>query len=212
MPGGGPSVETGGMMRRAGVFLVLGALSGAMTELAVFYRPFHLLAIFAGVWVVGAGWIGRRADAPKAAAVHAAAFLTGMVCAFYLTVLGLTSDLRGTLWVFWLAVALTGGPLLGLAGHLTRRADVWAGLAAAGLAGLLVAEAVRLLLGYSTQYRLGYALFNLAGAVLVLGWLPRGARRTAVAAFLPALAVGVVLFITIPVLVYGGSHLPFQVR
>ncbi|MEU6754661.1 DUF6518 family protein, partial [Spirillospora sp. NPDC046719] len=165
------------MIRRAGVLLALGALSGATTELAIFHRPFHLLAIFAGVWVVGAGWIGRRADAPEAAAVHAAAFLTGMVCAFYLTVLGLTSDLRGTLWAFWLAVALTGGPLLGLAGHLTRRPNVWAGLAAAGLAGLLVAEAVRLLLGYSTPYRLGYALFNLAGAVLVLGWLPRGGGR-----------------------------------
>ncbi|MDL4814341.1 hypothetical protein [Actinomadura opuntiae] len=81
-----------------------------MTELAAFHRPFHLLAIFAGVWVVGAGWIGRRTASPTAAAVHASAFLTGMVCAFYLTVLAVQSDLRGTLWVFWLAIALTGGP------------------------------------------------------------------------------------------------------
>ncbi|HEU5031812.1 MAG TPA: DUF6518 family protein [Spirillospora sp.] len=198
------------MIRRAGIFLALGALSGVMTELAIFHRPFHLLAVFAGVWVVGAGWIGRRADSPKAAAVHASAFLTGMVCAFYLTVLGLASDLRGTLWLFWLAIALTGGPLLGLAGRLTRAANVRGGLAAAGLAGLLIAEAVRLQFGYSTHYRLAYVLFNLAGAVLVLGWPPRGARRTAVAALVPALAAGVVLFTVIPVLVYGGSHLPFQ--
>ncbi|MFB4297538.1 DUF6518 family protein [Actinomadura sp. NTSP31] len=200
------------MMRRAGVLLAVGALSGVLTELAIVHRPFHLLAVFAGVWVVGASWIGRRTDSPKAAAVHASAFLLGMVCAFYLTVLALESELRGTLWVFWLAIAVTGGPLLGLAGHLTRSATAWAGLAAAGLAGLLVAEAVRVWLGYSTPYRLGYALFNLAGAVLVLGRLRRGARGSAAAAFLPALAAGVIVFTAIPVLVYGGSHLPFQYR
>jgi Family of unknown function (DUF6518) len=198
------------MIRRAGVFAALGALAGVVTELAILHRPFHLLAVFAGVWVLGAGWIGRRAGSPKAAAVHASAFLTGMVCAFYLTVFGVTSDLRATLWAFWLAMALTGGPLLGVAGRLTRAANARAGLAAAGLAGLLVAEAVRLWLGYGTPYRLGYVLFDLAGAALVLAWSPRSARRTAAAALLPALAAGAVVFIAIPVLVYDGSHLPFR--
>jgi hypothetical protein len=197
------------MIRRATAFLAAGALSGVLTELAVLHRPFHLLAVFAGVWVLGGCWIGRRTDAPEAAAVHAAIFLTGMVCAFYLTVIAMESELKTRLWVFWLVVALTGGPLLGLAGHLTRMADAWAGLAAAGLSGLLIAEAVRVWFGYSTDYRVAYAAFNIAGAILVLSWARRGARLAAATAFVPALVAGVFVFTAIPLLVYGGSHIPF---
>lgn len=83
------------------------------------------------------------------------------------------------------------------------------GLAAAGLAGLLMAEAVRVWLGFGSHYRLGYVAFNLVAAVLVLSRPRRGARWVAAAAFPPALAAGVVVFTAIPVLLYGGSHLPF---
>lgn len=198
------------MGRRAAGISAAGALSGVATELAVLHRPFHLLAVFAGVWVVGVSWMGRRAGSPRAAAVHAAVFLSAMVCAFYLTVIVMESQLRATLWIFWFTIALTGGPLLGLAGHLTRTGGARAGLAAAGLAGLLIAEAVRVWLGFGSHYRLGYAAFNLVGAVLVLSWPRRGARWVAAAAFPLALVAGVVVFTAIPVLVYGGSHLPFQ--
>jgi hypothetical protein len=108
------------MDRRFAALLVAGALSGVATELVVGYAPFRLLAVFAGAWVVAGAWIGHRARSSGAAAAEAAGFLAAMVCAFYVTVIVMQSQLRATLWLFWIVVALTGGRLLGLAGWSTR--------------------------------------------------------------------------------------------
>lgn len=183
--------------------LVAGALSGAATEVAIVAGQLRLLTVFAGVWVVAAGWLGRRAAAPRAAALASACFLVAMVCAFYLTVIVMEGEVRTVLWLFWIVVALTGGPLLGLAGHLAGGKGTWAGLAAAGLAGLLVAEGVRLGIGFWGHHRWLYAAFDLVAAVVVLRWPEGRSRRIAAAALLPALLAGAIVFTAIPLLVYG---------
>lgn len=193
------------LARRTPPALVAGALTGALTELAI-VAGLRLLTVFAGVWVLAAGWLGRRAASPRAAALDSACFLAAMVCAFYVTVIAMEGEVRTTLWVFWAVVAVTGGPLLGLAGHLTRGVGVRAGLAAAGLAGLLVAEGVRLGIGLWGHHRLLFAAFDLVAAIVVLRWPERRSRRIAAAALLPALLAGAVIFAAIPLLVYGGWH------
>lgn len=198
------------MERPFAVLPATGALSGVATEFAIPYAPFHLLAVFAGVWVVAGAAIGHRARSPRAAAAGGTAFLAAMVCAFYLTVIVVHSEFRATLWSFWIVVALTGGPLLGLAGWATRAGGWRGGLAAAGLAGLLTAEAIRVWLGFGGQHRLAYVVFNMVAAVAVLCWPRRGSRWMAAVAFPPAFVAGAIVFTAIPVLVYGGSHLPYQ--
>ncbi|MCW2914212.1 MAG: hypothetical protein JWN52_2280 [Actinomycetia bacterium] len=198
------------MDRRFAALLAAGALSGVATELAVGYAPFRLLTVFAGVWVVAGAWIGYRARSSGAAAAEGAGFLAAMVCAFYVTVIVMQSQLRATLWLFWIVVALTGGSLLGLAGWSTRAGGWRGGLAAAGLAGLLTAEAIRVWLGFGSHQRLAYVAFNVVAAVAVLCWPRRGSRWIAAVAFLPAFVAGAIVFTAIPVMVYGGSHLPYQ--
>jgi hypothetical protein len=198
------------MDRRFAALLAAGALSGVATELAIPYAPFHLLAVFAGVWVVAGAWIGHRARSSGAAAAEGAGFLAAMVCAFYVTVLVVHSELRGTLWLFWIVIAFTGGPLLGLAGWWTRAGGWRGGLAAAGLAGLLTAEAIRVWLGFGSHHRLAYVAFNVVAAVAVLCWPRRGSRWIAAVAFPPAFVAAAFVFTVIPVMVYGGSHLPYQ--
>jgi Family of unknown function (DUF6518) len=181
----------------------IGAVSGVATELAIVAGPLRLLTVFAGVWVLAAAWIGRRAATSRSAAVGSALFLAAMVCAFYLTVIVVESQLRSGLWLFWMAVALLGGPLLGVAGHLTRVSGARAGLAAAGIAGLLAAEGIGVGVGFGGPYRLLFAGFDVVAALIVLGWPPRGSRQIAAAVFFPALLAGAVVFAAIPVLVYG---------
>jgi Family of unknown function (DUF6518) len=183
---------------------VIGAVSGVATELAIVAGPLRLLTVFAGVWVLAAAWIGRRATTPRSAAVDAALFLAAMVCAFYLTVIVAEGQLRTGLWLFWFGVALAGGPLLGLAGHQTRLNGARAGFAAAGIAGLLAAEGVGVGIGFGGRYRLLFAVFDMVAALIVLlRWPPRGTRQIAAAVFFPALLAGAVVFAAIPVLVYG---------
>jgi hypothetical protein len=198
------------MDRRFAALLAAGAVSGVATELAIPFAPFHLLAIFAGVWVVAGAWIGYRARSSRAAAIESAGFLAAMVCAFYVTVIVMHSQLRATLWLFWIVVAIAGGPLLGLAGWWTRAGGRRGGLAAAGLAGLLTAEAIRVWLGFGGHHRLAYVAFNVVAAVAVLCWTRRGSRWITAVAFLPALVAGAIVFTAIPVIFYGGSHLAYQ--
>lgn len=105
---------------------------------------------------------------------------------------------------FWVAAALTAGPLLAaLVTHATRSG--WAGAVAVAFpAGLLLGEAARASTmavdgGSSAHGFWALAAFDLVAGILVLLRLPHRARtRTATLALLPVFAAGGFLMSALP--------------
>jgi hypothetical protein len=176
---------------------LIGIVIGAATALVQPHlsAPWSALANSASPWLLGgfaAGALAARRRVAVAAGLSACAV---MVAAYYITAAAVEMPVARYLGAFWLACALVGGPVSGLAGWAWRRGAGRArAYGAAFPPGTFIAEAVGAY-GFRLHYQPAAALFLLIGAALLCLLF----RRVPWTGFLAWTAV----FIVAGALVYG---------
>jgi hypothetical protein len=205
------------------VAIGLGLVIGVLTLIGQGHLPgaWQHLANTGGPWLVGAFFIGAFMPSQRLAATAGLATPFGCLLGYYVAAhvfVDASAD-PGTV-VFWIGVALVGGPLFGLAGHWWRDAGAdaswwrdapawgqrwgrWRRAVGAGMLGaVIVAEGLFLLQVVPAEDRAaGWAEIAVGLIVpLLLGRSTRD-RLLGLAALLPALLLGLVGFALI-VLVY----------
>jgi len=132
------------------------------------------------------GAVGFVSPTLATAASTGALFLLASVAGYYIAyAIDLTAAPRLIVAV-WGFAAVTGGPLVGVAGRAMREPR-WCALAAGGLAGLLLGEAATL--GAGTSYVVPLA-FDLVAAAVALGAGIRVVRDRRAGMFLAGAFVG----------------------
>jgi Family of unknown function (DUF6518) len=175
----------------------IGIAIGAATALAQPHlsAPWNALANSASPWLLGgfaAGALAARRRAAVAAGLTACAV---MVAAYYATAAAIEMPVARYLGVFWLACAVVGGPVSGLAGWAWRRGiGRTRAYGAAFPSGTFIAEAVGAY-GFRLHYESAAALFLLIGVAL-LCLLIRRVRWTGFMAW-------TVVFVVAGAIVYG---------
>jgi Family of unknown function (DUF6518) len=157
--------------------------------------PWSALVNSASPWLLGgfaAGALATRLRLAVAAGLSACAV---MVAAYYATAAAIDLPVARYLGAFWLACALAGGPVSGLAGWAWRRGTGRArAYGAAFPPGTFIAEAIGAY-GFRLHYQPAAALFLLIGAVLLCLLI----RRVPPAGFV----AWTVVFVVAGALVYG---------
>jgi uncharacterized protein DUF6518 len=131
---------------RAGVVVVLGLVTGALTSVLQKYLdlPWLSLVNAASPWLAPAFAAGALQRRPGTAAFAGLAACLFELLGYYLTAAarGYFGDGGRGVLLFWTGCAVVGGPVFGLAGELWRRASSRArGLGTAVLAAAFLAEA-----------------------------------------------------------------------
>ena len=176
---------------------LIGIAIGAATALVQPHLslPWSALVNSASPWLLGgfaAGALAARRRLAVAAGLPACAV---MVAAYYFTAAAIEMPVARYLGAFWLACAVVGGPVSGLAGWAWRRGTGRArAYGAAFPAGTFIAEAVGAY-GFRLHYQPAVALFLLIGVALLCLLI----RRVPLAGFL----AWTVVFIVAGALVYG---------
>jgi Family of unknown function (DUF6518) len=177
--------------------VAIGIAIGAVTALVQPHlsAPWSALANSASPWLLGgfaAGALAARRRLAVAAGLSACAV---MVAAYYATAAAMEMPVARYLGAFWLACAVAGGPVSGLAGWAWRRGRGRArAYGAAFPPGTFIAEAVGAY-GFRLHYQPAVELFLLIGVALLLLLF----RRVPRAGF-----VGwTVVFVVAGALVYG---------
>ena len=148
---------------------VIGIAIGAATALLQPHLslPWSALVNSASPWLLGgfaAGALAARRRLALAAGLSACAV---MVAAYYITAAAIELPVARSLGAFWLACALVGGPVSGLAGWAWRRGSGRArAYGAAFPSGTFIAEAIGAY-GFRLHYHPAAALFLLIGLVLL---------------------------------------------
>jgi len=175
----------------------IGIAIGAATALAQPHLdpPWSALVNSASPWLLGgfaAGALATRRRLAVAAGLSACAV---MVAAYYVTAAAIEMPVARSLGAFWLACALAGGPVSGLAGWAWRRGTGRArAYGAAFPPGTFIAEAVGAY-GFRLHYQPAAALFLLIGVALLCLLI----RRVPPAGFV----AWTVAFVVAGALVYG---------
>lgn len=155
---------------------VIGLAIGLLTSLGQTYlpEPAVQLANSAAIWLTAsylAGWVcGTRAGSLVAGFVVLlladVAFYIGMFLQF-----GIVGSWEGD--GYYLVAGVIAGPILGLAGRVTRGRGRWAGVAAGVLAAVYVAEALyRLTSSVVGGFSAGWPLVAAGGVAVLLVTLP----------------------------------------
>jgi hypothetical protein len=176
---------------------LIGIAIGAATALLQPHLslPWSALVNSASPWLLGgfaAGALAARRRLALAAGLSACAV---MVAAYYITAAAIELPVARSLGAFWLACALVGGPVSGLAGWAWRRGSGRArAYGAAFPSGTFIAEAIGAY-GFRLHYQPAAELFLLIGAAL-LCLLIRRVQWTGFVAW-------TVVFVVAGALVYG---------
>jgi hypothetical protein len=180
----------------------LGISVGIATELAAFVPVLLNLTTFTGVWVTTGALLGRRSSGPRAAALAATVYLLSMVAGFYATRAVVQGGDQTRLLIFWTALGVVGGPVIGVLGAASRGTGRWAAAGLACLTGLLLAEAVIVGTAFHDPDRFGLVVFDAVAGLCFWAFAPTTARvRRQATMFLPvAAALGAVAFYAAPVL------------
>lgn len=157
--------------------------------------PWNSLVNSASPWLLGGFAAGALAARRRLAATAGLSACAVMVAAYYVTAAVIAMPVARDLGVFWLACAVVGGPVSGLAGwawrHGTGRVRAYG---AAFPSGTFIAEAVGAY-GFRLHYQPAAALFVLIGAALLCLLI----RRVPLTGFL----AWTVVFVVAGALVYG---------
>jgi hypothetical protein len=177
--------------------VLIGIAIGSATALVQPHlsEPWSALANSASPWLLGgfaAGALAARRRLAVAAGLSACAV---MVAAYYATAAAIDMTVARHLGPFWLACALAGGPVSGLAGWAWRRGTGRArAYGAAFPPGTFIAEAIGAY-GFRLHYQPAAALFLLIGVALLCLLI----RRVPPAGFV----AWTVVFVVAGALVYG---------
>uniref|UniRef100_UPI0034DEA87D DUF6518 family protein n=1 Tax=Modestobacter roseus TaxID=1181884 RepID=UPI0034DEA87D len=154
-----------------GVAVLVGLLWGAATSLlqTVLPSPFAGLANAVAPWVAPAFAVGALVKHPRVAAAAGVLVCFGEVGGYYLLSLVRDFGVNPATVVLWAATGVIGGPVFGAAGWCWRHMESlrWAGLSAALLGGVFLAEGA---IGYGVylHYTGDAVVFCTIGALLVV--------------------------------------------
>jgi hypothetical protein len=183
--------------RPIGTAVAIGIAIGTATALLQPHlsQPWSALANSASPWLLGGFAAGALAAGRRLAVTAGLSACAVMVAAYYITAAVIEMPVASSLSAFWLACALIGGPVSGLAGWAWRRGSGRArAYGAAFPPGTFIAEAIGAY-GFRLHYQPAVALFLLIGVAL----LCLLSRRVPPAGFL----TWTVVFIVAGALVYG---------
>ena len=175
----------------------IGIAIGAATALLQpqLSQPWSALVNSASPWLLGGFAAGALTARRRLAVTAGLAACAVMVAAYYVTAAAIEMPVARYLSAFWLACAVVGGPVSGLAGWAWRRGPGRArAYGAAFPPGTFIAEAVGAY-GFRLHYQPAVALFLLIGVAL-LCLLIRRVPRT-------GFLTWTVVFILAGALVYG---------
>ena len=147
----------------------IGIAIGAATALVQPHlsQPWSALVNSASPWLLGGFAAGALAARRRLAVAAGLAACAVMVAAYYVTAAAIEMPVARYLSAFWLACALVGGPVSGLAGWAWRRGTGRArAYGAAFPPGTFIAEAVGAY-GFRLHYQPAAALFLLIGVALL---------------------------------------------
>lgn len=187
------------------ITLVTGLLTGALTSLGQTWLPEPLVqfANSLAVWLLASFFVGWWAVAAAGAGVAGFAVLVIADVAFYLGMylqFGIVGSWAGDL--AYLLGGLVAGPAFGVAGFVTRSRSRYAGVGAALLGAVFLAEAgLRATSGVITSgYASGWPLFAGAGVLAIVVTLPWTRKHPlGLLAAIPCAVLGLVgLTIVIP--------------
>jgi hypothetical protein len=177
--------------------VAIGIAIGAATALVQPHlsEPWSALANSASPWLLGGFAAGALAARRRLAVAGGLSACAVMVAAYYATAAAMELPVARYLGVFWLACAVAGGPVSGLAGWAWRRGSGRArAYGAAFPPGTFIAEAIGAY-GFRLHYQPAVELFLLIGVALLCLLF----RRVPPAGF-----VGwTVVFVVAGALVYG---------
>jgi len=177
--------------------VTMGALIGAATALVQPHLglPWSVLVNSASPWLLGGFAVG--AVAARRGPAVAAGLLACLVevLAYYATATAVAIPVAHQLTAFWLACALVGGPVAGLAGWGWRRGTGRArAYGAAFPPGTFIAEAVGAY-GLRLHYHPAVELFGLIGVVLLWVFIKRAPA--------PGILAWIAVFVLAGAIVYG---------
>ncbi|WP_265520463.1 DUF6518 family protein [Oerskovia flava] len=164
-------VRTGASTGRLALVVVAAGLGiGVLTEWAqgVLVDPWAMWANSIAVWVLVAFAVGALAGTPRRAAVAGVAVELLLLAGYYAvrTLQDVPSQER--ILVFWIAGALVGGLVFGVAGSWWRSTESWAQIAGVSLAGgVLVSEGLMRAVAFPWQGASG-AIMVAVGIVLTV--------------------------------------------
>ena len=163
--------------------MVAGLAVGALSSIGQTYLDGTLNAFVnsASAWLVAPFAVGALMVTRRGAAVAGLSTCALQLVGYYVTAHLRGYSVGGSIVIFWVACAVAGGPVFGLAGHLWRRAEPrLRGLGMAVLAGVFLAEGLYSYLHELRYYATaalwvaigaGLALLSSRGRVLELRWL-----------------------------------------
>ena len=167
------------------VMIGAGFLAGFLAKLADKWDPMSAdLASHLGLWVVLIAVIARLSPTRTSAAIWCAAFFVAMTIAYYGTAAFLFGNTAKVFATFWLVASLTATPLVAAVVQGTKMPGWRGALAIALPAGLLVAEALRLLVRVGLAEWVQIAFDLVAASAIVAVWARGATARLQVVALL----------------------------
>ncbi len=179
---------------------VVGVVIGTLTLIGQGQLPgaWNHLANTGGPWLVAAFYVGAFMASDLRAALAGFISLLGCLLGYYVAAhFFVDASADSSIVIFWIGIALVGGPLFGAAGRWWRDTREWQRVVGAALLGaVIIAEGVYLLQVVQPEDRAAGWVEIAVGVIvpLLLGRSNRD-RLLGLAALLPALLLGAVGFL-----------------
>jgi hypothetical protein len=200
MDGGGSEKAAWQWWQAIGLAAVVGVVIGTITLIGQGQLPdaWNHLANTGGPWLVAAFFVGAFMSSDLRAALTGFITLLGCLLGYYVAAhFFVDASADSGIVIFWIGIALVGGPLFGVAGCWWRDSREWRRVVGAALLGAaIIAEGVFLLQVVQPEDRAaGWVEIAVGGGVpLLLGRSNRD-RLLGLVALLPALFLGAVGFL-----------------
>lgn len=198
------SLEPSAMTRRTLSWLafavVAGLVTGSLTLAgqAVLPTEANRLANSGAIWVTVAFAVGWRAPSDLLAALAGLLALIGALVGYFVTAALAEAGVSVSTVAIWVAVALFGGPLFGVAGRWRATAPGWRkALAVGALGAVYLAEGIWTLWSIPHMALAGWASVVVGCLITLLLPGNRPTRVKACFALVPLTALGVACFVAI---------------
>ena len=175
--------------------IFLGVVLGAASERADQIPVLGALTSYLGIWIISTFLVGRISPKRNTAIACGVSYLFAMVFSYYALRTLLGGGDQTLFLALWTVVALTVGPLLSIAGNGTRapgRKRLWS---ICLVAGILLGEAVSVMLFRETPERWIVVLFDTFSAVCVFNLAyGRKEKKKLLLLLVPSVLIGMLIF------------------
>ncbi|MET0773539.1 MAG: DUF6518 family protein [Candidatus Limnocylindrales bacterium] len=180
-------------MRWLAVAVVAGLATGALTLAgqAVLPTEANRLANSGAIWVSVAFAVGWRAPSDAMAALAGLMALVAALVGYFVTAAIAQAGVSASTVAIWVAVALIGGPVFGIAGRWRATAPGWrAAIAVAALGAVYLSEGLWTLWGIPHMALAGWASVVVGCLITLLLASDRDTRTRACLLLVPLTALG----------------------